>query len=58
MSGSFESMRLNACVHILDLGLYSHRKVLGNGVRAQANSIGKIPSIIGSEEGQTRNSAS
>ena len=26
MSGSFESLRWNACVHILDLGLYSHWK--------------------------------
>ena len=26
MSGSFESMRLNDCVHRLDLGLYSHPK--------------------------------
>ena len=30
MSGSFESVRINACVHRLDLGLYSHPKdVLG-----------------------------
>ena len=26
MSGSFESLRCNACVHTLDLGLYSHPK--------------------------------
>ena len=26
MSGSFESLRWNACVHRLDLGLYSHPK--------------------------------
>ena len=26
MSGSFESVRWNACVHRLDLGLYSHLK--------------------------------
>ena len=26
MSGSFESVRWNACVHRLDLGLYSHPK--------------------------------
>ena len=26
MSGSFEYMRWNACVHRLDLGLYSHLK--------------------------------
>ena len=28
MSGSFESVRWNACVHRLDLGLYSHPKEL------------------------------
>ena len=45
MPGSFESMRWNACVHRLDLGLYSHLKeFLGNGVRNHANSKGKIPS--------------
>ena len=31
MSGSFESMRWTACVHRLDLGLYSHLKELGWG---------------------------
>ena len=32
MSGSFESVRWNACVHRVDLGLYSHPKeFLGNG---------------------------
>ena len=45
MSGSFESMLSNVCVHRLDLGLYSHPKeVLGNGVRTHHNSKGKIPS--------------
>ena len=41
-SGSFESVRWNACMHRLDLGLYSHPKeFLGEwGV----NSKGKIPS--------------
>ena len=44
MSGSFESVRLNACVHRLDLGLYSHPKVFwGNGVKTHANSKGKNP---------------
>ena len=36
MSGSFETLRWNTCVHRLDLGLYSHSKkffFLGNGVR-------------------------
>ena len=41
MSGSFESVQWNACVHRLDLGLYSHPKeFLWNEVRTQ----GKIPS--------------
>ena len=43
MSGSFESMRWNACVHRLDLGLYSHPKELwGSGVRTQDDSKRKI----------------
>ena len=29
MSGSFESVRWNACVHRLDLGLYCHPKSFG-----------------------------
>ena len=45
MSGSFESVRWNACEHRLDLGLYSHLKEFwGNGVRTHVNSKGKIPS--------------
>ena len=41
-SRSFESMRWNACVHRLDLGLFSHSKESGgNGVRAYVNSKGK-----------------
>ena len=44
MSGSFESMRWNACVHRLDLGLYSDPKKFGeNGVRNHVNSKRKIP---------------
>ena len=40
-SGSFESVRWNACVHKLDFGLYSHpNEFFGLGV----NSKGKIPS--------------
>ena len=43
MSGSFESVRRNACVHRLDLSLYSHLKEFwGNGVRTHVNSKGKI----------------
>ena len=41
----WESVRGNACVHRLDLGLYSHPKeFLGNGVWTHVNSKGKIPS--------------
>ena len=59
MSGSFESLRWNACVHRLDLGLYSHPKeFLGNGVRNHVNSKAKIPSTGGSEEVQTHDAAS
>ena len=44
MSGSFESMQWNACVHRLELGLISHLKeFLGNGVRTHVNSKGEIP---------------
>ena len=44
MSGSFESVRWNACLHRLDLGLYSNPKEFqGNGVRTHFNSKGKIP---------------
>ena len=43
MSGSFESVRWNARVHRLDLGLHSHLKEFwGNGVRTHNNSKGKI----------------
>ena len=39
MSGSFESVRWNACVHRLDLGLYSHPKEFwGNGVWIQGKN--------------------
>ena len=45
MSGSFESVQWNACVHRLDLGLYSHPKEFwGNGVGTHVNSKEKIPS--------------
>ena len=51
MSGSFESVRWNAYVHSLDLGLYSHMKeFLGNGVRTHVNSKGKIPSTGGADQ--------
>ena len=42
VSVSFESVRWNACMHRLDLCLYSHPKELwGNGVRTHVNSKGK-----------------
>ena len=45
MSGSFESVRWNACEHRLDLGLHSHPKEFwGNGARTYVNSKGKISS--------------
>ena len=54
MSGSFESVQWNACVHRLDLSLYSHLKeVLGNEVRSHVNSKGKIPSTRGLGEGRS-----
>ena len=44
-SESFEYVRLSACVHRLDLGLYSHPKEFwGNGVRNHVNSMWKITS--------------
>ena len=59
MSGSFEFVRWNACVHRLDLSLYSHLKEFwGNGVRTHANSKGKIPSTGSSEEDGTHDAAS
>ena len=56
--GSSESVRWNACVHRLDLDLYSHAKFLGNGVRTSVNSKGKIHSTRGSEEDRTGNAVS
>ena len=42
MSGCFESVRWNACVHGLDLASHSHpNESLGNGVRIHVNSKGK-----------------
>ena len=59
MSGSFESVQWNACLHRQDLGLYSHPKEFwGNGVRSHVNSEEKILSTGGSEEGQTHDAVS
>ena len=39
MSGSFESVRWNACVNRLDIGIYSHPKEFyGNGARTHVNA--------------------
>ena len=44
-SGSFQSVRWNARMHRLDLGLYSHPKEFWeSGVRTHVNSKGNIPS--------------
>ena len=62
MSGSFESVRWNACVHRLDLGLYSDpEEFWGIGVRTHVNSKGKkspLPEKFSSEEDGTHNAAS
>ena len=51
MSGSFEFEQWNACVHRLDLGLYSHLKELWwKRARNHVKSNWKIPSTRGSEE--------
>ena len=42
MSGSFQSVRLNACEHRPDLGLYSYpKKLYGNEVRKHVSFKGK-----------------
>ena len=43
MSGSFKSVRWNACVHRLELDLLSSKKVSGSGLRSHVNSMGKCP---------------
>ena len=35
MSGHYESMRWNACVHRLDLSLYSHLKEFFGGMKSE-----------------------
>ena len=55
LSGSFESMRWNACVHRHQSILPSER---GNGVRTLVNSKGKIHWIGGSEEDWTHRAVS
>ena len=57
MSGSFESMQWNACVHRLDLGLYSQPKEIWG---TYVNSKGKcpLPEKFSPEEDQTNDAAS
>ena len=44
MSGSFESVQYNACMHRLDVELYSHPKEFGDdGVRTHVNFKEKSP---------------
>ena len=53
MSGSLESVRRNACLHRLDLGLHSHPKEVfegGNGARIHVNPKGEFPSTRDVEE--------
>ena len=59
MSGSFESVQWNACVHRLDLGLYfTQKRFLGSRVRTHVHSKGRVPSTGASEEGGTCYTAS
>ena len=59
ISGSFESMRWNACVLRLDLSLYCHLKEFwGNGVGTHVHSKGKIPPTGSLEEDQTHDATS
>ena len=58
MSGSFASVRRNACVHRLDLGLYSHPKDVEGMESEPMFTPGKKTLPEGSEEGRTRHAAS
>ena len=59
MSGTFESLQWNACVHRLDIGLYSYSKeFFENGVRTHVNSKGQIPFTSSSEEDRTHDTSS
>ena len=58
MSGCFESVRLNACVHRLDLSLYWHPKELwGNGVR-NPREKSPVPEEFSPDENRSHNAAS
>ena len=58
MSGSFEFVRWDACLHRLDLGLCPRpEEFFGNGARTHVNFKGKIPSVGGSEQDRTHAAA-
>ena len=61
MSGSLESLWWNACVHRLDLNLYSHPQELG-GMESEPTLFPLVkfplPEKFSSEEDQTHNAAS
>ena len=61
ISGSFEPVRWNACVHRLDLGLYSHPKSFG-GIESETMLTSREKSSLleksSSEEDRTHNAAS
>ena len=62
MSGSFESVRWNACVHRLDLSLYSRLKEFFWGMESERMSTPRenspLPEKFSSEEDQTHDAAS
>ena len=61
MSGSSESVRWNACVHRLDLGLYSHPKEFG-GMESEPMLIPRekspLPEKISPQQDRTCDAAS
>ena len=61
MSGSFESVRWNACVHRLDLALYSHPREFG-GMESEPMLTPRENPLylkkISIEEDETRDAAS
>ena len=59
MSGYFEPMQWNVCVHRLDLKfILSSGRVVGKGVRTHVNSRKKSLLPDGSKEGRTCDAAS
>ena len=58
MSGSFESVQWNACVHSVDFSLSSERVLGRMDLETMSTVRVKIPSTKDSEEGRTHNAAS